>query len=77
MTTLVQPMSGARTGLVLAWSFTVLAILAIGLVVVAAPMPQLSAASAGAAGPVAAQPPVQLPGQLGDAQTATPGGLDA
>lgn len=74
MTTLVRPMSGARTGIVLAWSFTVLAILAIGLVVVAAPMPQLGAASAGTAGPVAAHPSAQLPGQHDAAATA---GLDA
>jgi hypothetical protein len=45
MTTVVQPMKGTRTGLVLAWSVTVMAILGIGLVVATAPLPQLSAAA--------------------------------
>ena len=84
MTTLVQPMSGARTGLVLAWSVTVMAIVAIGLVVVAAPMPHLSAASASgtatsasAGGPAGHQLPLELPVQQRDRQPAAAGGLDA
>ncbi len=60
MTTIRQPMGGTRTGLVLAWSFTLTAILAIGLVVATVPLPQLSAAALGsatAAAPAALRPP--------------------
>ena len=61
MTTLVQPTSGTRTGLVLAWSFTVMAILAIGLVVATAPLPQLSAAATSGAPVITAEPTASPP----------------
>jgi hypothetical protein len=58
MTTIVRPRAETRAGLFLAWSFTVLAILAIGLVVVTAPMPQLTdAATTGLAAPSTAKAP--------------------
>ncbi len=63
MATIEQPLSVTRTGLVLAWSFTVVAILAIGIVVATAPLPQLSAAATTGTGlalpattPAAAEP---------------------
>jgi hypothetical protein len=55
-----QVMGGTRAGLVLAWTFTVTAILAIGLVAVTAPLPQPNAASTATAGsPSGAAAPVQ------------------
>lgn len=60
MTTIRQPMGETRTGLVLAWSVTLTAILAIGVVVATVPLPQLSAAALGsatAAAPATLQPP--------------------
>ena len=72
-----QVMDGTRTGLVLAWSFTVTAILAIGIVAVTAPLPQPNAAVIGgaAATPTAGSPsPAAPPVPPHDAAT---GGLGA
>jgi hypothetical protein len=52
---MVQPRAETRAGLVLAWTVTLMAILAIGLVMVTAPMPQLTdAATMGVAAPAGA-----------------------
>lgn len=80
MTTLVQPTSGTRTGLLLAWSVTVTAILAIGLVVVTAPLPQLSAAATSAtaaSASVAVPTGTDLPAQHRLSPPPASGGLDA
>ena len=72
-----QVMGGTRAGLVLAWTFTVTAILAIGLVAVMAPLPQPNAALIGgdAATPTAGSPsPAALPVPPHDAAT---GGVGA
>jgi hypothetical protein len=80
MTTLVRPRAETRAGLYLAWSFTVLAILAIGLVAVTAPIPQLTdAATMGVAAPSTAKGPALPTGSetAVDGKISTVAGVDA